>query len=242
LLNLFVFNLSKDIIQFLVFFIIFIIAMSKRISYKSKCTWISIVLLLETIFFRPYYILILYAFILLNIIYNKYNNSKKNHTKASIVKMVFMSLAVFLIPIAISQYIFPSQYNSLISVRETVTSGLTANTEINNIIKGNNFVTFSLNYIINGIRIFFPLELFTKGITQTIFAVYQLFLTSLLIKSIKKIREENLLSVLLVVSYFLGAIVFEPDFGSVVRHEITLLLFFVFMNHDINLHDKEVKN
>ena len=31
----------------------------------------------------------------------------------------------------------------------------------------------------------------------------------------------------LIIGYFLGSILFEPDFGSLVRHESTLFLFYI---------------
>lgn len=228
LLNLYTFNLSKDIIQFTIFIIVFFIASSENIKDKIKITLIFIVFIFEAMFFRSYYVLIAYGFLLSVYILKKCLKNKTTNIK----KIIVFAFLLFLIPIGISKSLIPNEYNKLVNVRDEITSVLKANTEINNIFPRNDFLGFVINYILNGIRILLPFELIIKNVKYLPFVIYQLYITIfILIKQIKNLKQENILYLAIIIGYFLGSIVYEPDFGSVVRHEITLILFFVALNY-----------
>ena len=229
LLNIYAFNLSKDIIQLCIFLIVYYIIISKKISNKIKIFNIFVIFVLEAIFFRPYYILIAYGFLLAYYLTDKYVKNK-NISRKKILKIIFLFLLLFLITIVLTGKIYPAGYKKIINVRDDVTLILEADTEISNLIPGNNFISFCINYILNGIRILFPIELIIKGLKYFPFVMYQLYLTVIIIKSIKNINPNNIIALSIVVGYFLGSIIYEPDFGSVVRHETTLIMLFVILN------------
>lgn len=221
LINIFVFNMSKDIIQFTIFIIIYLVLISK---YKNitKILLISITLILETKYFRSYYILILFGFIIVCFLY-KFLPKTKNK-KAYIL----LSLMIFLGGIFLSSFIVPSLYNQLINVRDdTVNMLIDVNTTIDNVFDNSNYVFFVINYLINGVRILFPLELLFKGPKYILFVIYQLYLSISIIKTLKKNSAGNELNMAIIIGYFLGSIIFEPDFGSLVRHESTLFLIYL---------------
>lgn len=229
LLNIYVFNLSKDIIQLVAFSIIYIITVSSKLNKKRKIVLILIVFLFESITFRPYYILIGYSFIFA---YFVLKNMMKFENK-KFVRFFILSTICFLISIKLVEFISPKYYNDVTNVRDKITADLIANTEITNIIKGDNFFSFSANYVINLVRILIPIELLLKGASYLPFVVYQLYVTYIVIKNVKCLNKSNILSVSVVIGYFMASVTFEPDFGSVVRHETTLTMLYVSLNHNL---------
>lgn len=229
LLNFYVLNLSKDIIQFSIFIAIYFICLSNLIKEKQKLFLSLIILLLESHFFRQYYILIAYGCFLTYYFFRSYINKKME--KFSVIKIVIIALLIFLIPIGISRNIYPAEFNRMLNARDIVTASLNANTEIHNLFIGNSFIIFCLNFIVNGFRILFPIELMIKGIKYFPFVFFQIWLTFILIKNIRYVKKSNILMLSLIMGYFLGSITYEPDFGSVVRHEITLMFFYIYLNH-----------
>lgn len=222
LLNIYIFNLSKDIIQLIICLLIFYIFRSEMTTLK-KLIFSTLILIIESLFFRPYFILILFGFLLSYLYYQNYSKLLKKHS----LKYVLLIVLLFLLGIYFSQFVSPSGYNKIMNVRDEISSILEANTEIVNLIEGNSFISFILNYFINGFRILFPLELLPKGIFYVPFVVYQIILSYIIFYSIKNINKNNALYVCFIIGYFLGSILFEPDFGSLVRHESTLFLFYI---------------
>lgn len=230
LLNFYVFNISKDIIQLFIFLIIYLIIVDDKKSDIKKLIFVGLIFLLEAIWFRPYYILIDYAFFISYFVLNLFIKHSHNANKKKTILILFLALFVFLLPISLTKIFYFDGYSRIVNVRDSITSILNANTEITNLISGDNFIIFSINYIINGIRIFFPLELLLKSITYLPFVFYQLLLTFLTFINVKHLNNKNIIPLAIILGYFLGSIIYEPDFGSVVRHETTLIMIFVFMN------------
>ena len=105
---------------------------------------------------------------------------------------------------------------------------------IKNLIPGDkNFFIYSLNYIINTARILFPFELLFKGPLYIAFVLYQITCVAIVVRGLKKVNGNNILIVSLLVGYFMLLGTYEPDFGSVIRHESVLLPFFIAVNDDI---------
>lgn len=80
------------------------------------------------------------------------------------------------------------------------------------------------DYIINAVRMMMPVELLMKSPGYAPFFVYQIFILMYLFRTVKNLRQiDNKMVVVLscFVAYFFGSVVFEPDFGSWVRHEAT---------------------
>ncbi|MBQ9265867.1 MAG: hypothetical protein IJ186_02180 [Bacilli bacterium] len=219
LLNIFVFTVAKEVLQFFMFFLLFLIVRFLHCKKFLKYFLIFLVILLESIFFRNYFIIMLGLFLLLLLV--------SSFFKKNFVFSILVSIIILFIGIYICKFIFPSQYDSIFFVREISSAYLNANTEINNLIPLNNsFLNFVLNYFINFLRLMFPLELISKGIVQIFFTLYQIylsisvFLIFLLIRKNRfNLKKEYYLFFLIFLSYLFCSAFFEPDFGSFVRHE-----------------------
>jgi len=97
------------------------------------------------------------------------------------------------------------------------------------------------NYFINLVRVLFPIELIFKGVKYIPFILYQIYITISLIKKVSKIRNSeytnrDTLLLAIFIAYLLVASLYEPDFGSFIRHESTLS----FIMFDLFLENKKV--
>lgn len=242
LLNIYVFNLSKDIIQFIVFFIICNIIISKKKSNFSKVIIISIILIIEALTYRIYYGIM--AMILVSI-YGIYVFliKDKNLTKKNVIKIITFSILIFFIEIFAISLISSNNYNSIVNARNSVNQyredGTDANTMITEVLGENtNFLLFAGNYIVNFFRIMFPIELVFKGIQYIPFIVYQIYISITLLNLIKRISNKNIVLISTYLSFFMVSVIFEPDFGSFIRHETTAILIIIEMAH----YKKEINN
>lgn len=226
LLNIFVFNISKEVIQITIFTIILLIARNKKIKDRPKIFLIAIMFIIESIFFRSYYIIMagiaigVYFYLEINI------DKKKKRNVLFVLGIIFL---IVFIGMFVAKYIMPSEYEQAINVRSQVNSrreqSADAKTIITDLIENDGKLgIFMINYIINGIRMMIPLELLFKGYKYLPFVVYQLYVTYNLLKSIKNLNKKNIVIGSTLIAYFFGSFVFEPDFGSFVRHESTLFL------------------
>lgn len=239
ILDVFVFNINKDLVQSLILLIIFIIT-NLKIPDWLKILLAALILVIESIFFRSYYVLgaattLIVYFILLN--FTKYNNKKKN----SIVFSSILILICLFSIIFIAQYIAPEAYNQLIGRRDTVVEDLDANTVISDWLPGNGYLNYCINYTINMFRMSFPIELLIKGIKYIPFVIYQIYLTVNIIKGIKNINKKHLSNLSFIIGYWLMMFASESDFGTLVRHQATLLPFYLDMIKD-NIYNKELRN
>lgn len=223
LINIFVFGISKDIIQFIFFLIIYLILKSKKLTNIKKIFFASIVLLLEALNFRIYYAIMAMIFVTIYYVYKVYIENRKLG-KRKFSRILTLSLLLFFFEVFVVQLLSDSNYNSILNARYSVNiwrvNDVDARTIINDLLgKNKNYLVFIGNYIINSFRMLFPFELVFKGVKQIIFAVYQFFVSFSLIKSCRKINNDNCLWIIMAISFFMMSIIFEPDFGSFVRHE-----------------------
>ena len=228
LLDVYVLGLSKDIIQFIYFFAIYLILSSKKIGNIKKIIFSCAVLLYEAVNFRVYYAIMAMLIISIYAIYELFIKNKSLNKK-QFIKIICLSLCVFFGEVFIVQIISTANYNAILHARSGVnmwrTNDTAANTIINDVLGLNtNYFKFMGNYLINTIRLMFPVELFVKGPIQIAFCMYQIFITINIIGSCKKMNESNCLWIITVISFFMVSIIFEPDFGSFVRHESALIL------------------
>lgn len=89
---------------------------------------------------------------------------------------------------------------------------------------------FVQNYLVNAVRIMVPLELLTKGVKYIPFIIYQIFVTYNIFKMSSKLNDRNIMWLVTVISFMMVSIIFEPDFGSFIRHESTLILILLQIN------------
>lgn len=228
LLNIYVFNLSKEVIQILIFALCVLVINSSRIKdIKIKIAIISGIFVLESIYFRIYYLIlatlvpIIYFFV-------------KNDRKIKPIRAILMVLAIFLLEAFVTSLILPDGYSQIITARSSVNDmrlqlgDKDANTMILEVFgQNNNFFTFSVNYILDFFRLVLPVELFAKGIKYSIFAVYQIVITYIIVASLKNNRKDTrkLLALSAIIGFMMISAIFEPDFGSFVRHQTCIYPF-----------------
>lgn len=230
LLNIYVFNISKDILQFLFFYVIFSVIKSDKLSMPIKHTLVIGMFILESIFFRSYYILtaVFYVCAVIGLPFlRKYEKKGIPLTVLSIGLVIYAFLAV-------SQFIMPDEYHSLVNIRNKLNlyrvGSADASTMILNLIQDNGSLPlYILNYFINAFRMMFPVELISKGFLQITFMLFQLICTVLFFKKLKDYYALNAFDrskINIMIAYFLTAFIFEPDFGSFVRHEVATFVVF----------------
>ncbi len=225
LLNIYVFNISKDILQFMFFIAIFNTIKSDRIPVWAKHILVVFLFVLESIFFRSYYILtaVFYVCAAIGLPY-----LRRMEKKGLLVTFLSIGIVIYLFLLA-SSVIVPEQYSELINVRNVLNlyrvGSADASTLILNLINDNgSLLIYILNYFINAFRMMLPFELLTKGFLQIAFMLFQFICTFVFFKKLKlyyAFNDFGKAAINVMIAYFLTAFVFEPDFGSFVRHETT---------------------
>jgi len=224
LMNIYVFNLSKEIIQFIIFTLLYFCAKSNCRNFL-KVILICSLFFLESIFFRQYYILTMAFFPVLYVLMPKILQKKRGFK--DIVKLIIIALGGLYIFLSVCEVVLPLQYQRLVNVRGSLVAAYHhANTLIENLIPvsdaGNNKILYIANYIINFIRAFFPVELITKGIFYWPFCFFQFLCTYKLLKNIvhyKSLTEKEKIYLNIMLAYYITSCFFEPDFGTFTRHE-----------------------
>lgn len=225
LCNMYIYRISKEIVQVFFWIIIYLIINSK-VSEKMKLVLSMLILLTEGYFFRVYYYIIGAALIPIYIFLNIFK--KINVKKAIIVLFLGVFIGLNILKIANVGY-----YNIIINLRTMLNRGrsdsIDAVTIINDVLPNNNVILYICNYFINLLRFIFPFELLFKGKKYILFIIYQLMLMSFVLFKIfdnrKDVTTKMYLS--LIISYILTSNLFEPDFGSLIRHEITMYVIYI---------------
>ena len=236
--NIYVFRISKDIVQEILFILIDIIIINQHINNKYKVYIVFCVLIWEACVYRYYYYITAAFFIL---IYTMIRNIRR----INILKVIAIFLVILCIGLIGLQKVDNSRYNELIYIRTKLNRNRDespdAVTAINDVVKNNgNVFVYLFNYFINLMRVLFPIELIVKGIKYIPFIVYQMYITAKMIIILSKVkqREMEIKSTLLIsvfISYLLVATLHEPDFGSFIRHESAL----AFIMFDLFISDKD---
>ncbi len=129
---------------------------------------------------------------------------------------------------------FPEIVKMVLGVRGRVNLGRLespdARTIIIDWIDGNGIIFLYLNYFTNTLRLLFPVELLVKGIKYFPYVVFQIWFTKKL-WNWKIIKNDK---VILLYSFILISGVFEPDFGSFLRHTVPYLIvvFNIFLRRE----------
>lgn len=245
LLNIYVLGISKDIIQFVFFFFIYLILLKNELSNTKKIISICLIFLIEAIFFRIYYAIMAIIFVTIYLIYLKYMYKKKINGK-EFIKIILFSLLLFFAEIYFVSLFSYNSYDAILNARYSVNitriNDPYSNTIINELLGQNiNYFVFMGNYIINFFRLLFPIELITKGYKQILFMLYQFYISFSFIRKFKYINKNNCLLLFTLLSFILVSVIFEPDFGSFVRHEtsaiVIILEIIMIRKEDINEKD-----
>lgn len=227
LLNIYVFNIGKDVIQFAFFLAAFIVLLLPIDKVIIKIALIAGILWYESTFFRSYYVLIAALFIGVYVVltvFRKLTDSFSALTGIAIIVTLFVMVYVMMLVV---ERVMPDEYHQVLTVRESQTQGrgdgADSATVILNLLPGSGLPGFMWNYVLNALRMMFPIELALKGVYYLPFFVFQAlvaFYVVNLLRSINSIRDEtDVLALCVYVGYALASFIFEPDFGSWVRHE-----------------------
>ena len=222
-LNIWDFCLSKEPLQMLLFTIIFAIMTIKTKNDKFKFAISLFIIFLSCFIYRNYYIgIILFAlanYILFEKIILKVKKIKIKH----IILVMTVYGLLFSLILTLSKTLAPDIYQQLTYLN---TNSTTAKTDISGIFNSTNLFLGSIDYILLIIRLLFPIELINFGVKYCLYIIYQLLISVFLIKSILKMKSNSKTvnyAIFLFLGYLLVSALFEPDFGSWVRHEATTL-------------------
>ena len=230
LLNIYVFNIGKDIIQFLFFMAVYLVLLIPIENPIMKIVFAAVVLYFESKVFRSYYVLIA-AFVLA--VYCILMVFRKNHKLPPAVKITITLVTMYLLVCAmmiVASVVMRGEYEQIMGIRNYSLRGreddVDSVTIIKNWVGGDNSTSlplFLLNYLINAIRMMIPFELAVKGVQYLPFFLFQVAVTVYLVHLFGKLDEiedeAQFLAISVFLGYVLASVLFEPDFGSWVRHE-----------------------
>lgn len=221
LLNIYVFNITKETVQLLFFVLIYIIICLPINNQYVKMILCALVFYWESTFYRTYYIIMAAMTVFLFLVFKwlrSREDIKKKHVALTII-MCFIAVFIFLY---VSQFVSHDDYISALNIRDksTITD---ATSIIKNPIEVNgNLGIFMFDYVINAIRMMIPIELIVKSPVYAPFVIFQIFILYYYIRVMINIKKININMVLVLScfsAYLFGSFIFEPDFGSWVRHE-----------------------
>ena len=223
LLNIYIFNLSKDIIQFGIFFMMYVVILPNKLPNIIKLIIVFLLFVWESEFFRSYYIIMGVLFVAIYFILNYIAKKFQVKNIFQVVYIFLIMIGTLLIIVFLSQFITLEEYNKLIYVRNA-NLNVGAVSQIENVIPiDGTFLNFSINYLINAVRMMLPIELISSGAFYIPFILFQTFTLYYLVCSVKnlntKMTQQMILAISIFTAYLLTSFTFEPDFGSFVRHE-----------------------
>ena len=230
LLNIYVFNIGKDVIQFLFFMAVYLVLLLPIQSSVMKIVLAAVILYFESKVFRSYYVLIAALVLAIYCILMVF---RRNHRLPSGVKIGITIATMYLLVCAmmvVASVAMHSEYQQIMEVRDSSLSGRENDTDSVTIIKNwvggdnsSNLPLFLLNYLINAVRMMVPFELAMKGVQYLPFFCFQIGVTVYLVHLFGKLDEikdeTQFLAIAIFLGYVLASVLFEPDFGSWVRHE-----------------------
>ena len=243
-LNIFDFCLAKEPLQMLFFIAIYLVICSNKEKMKPilKVFLVCFIFLLIAIILREYYILMAFFFVILYVIYTVLRNINiKNYKYLIAITCIILVVLSFLI---FSSIFMPKHYKKLERVKLNVSEATTDIHSVVELIDNPNEVTLLIDYIITFIRLLFPFELLSLGFKYWPYVFYQLMITYYVIKSIiylKKNDENTNIALLAYLAFLIGSSMFEPDFGSWIRHEAVFcpILFIICGAKNIDIANKK---
>lgn len=229
-------GLTKEVIQTLFYFCIYILIINNNRYLNNKlCIKVilgAVLLYISSIIFRPYFSLVaLFTIIvyILCLMLRKIKLKSKNNV-IFLLGSCFIFVYIFLILISI---IMPLEYDFIINlrIRYLLALGETTDSFIENLIIGDGILIYMINYIINYFRLLIPIELLLVGKLYYLpFIVYQICFFYYYIKSIfnlNKISNNKFISLIFITSFLMVSTMMEPDFGSWVRHQSACYMLFI---------------
>ena len=230
LLNIYVFNIGKDAIQFLFFMAVYLVLLMPIKSSAVKIACAAIILYFESKVFRSYYVLIAALVLAIYCILAVF---RRNHRLPPAVKIIITTVTMYLlvcVMMVVASVAMHSEYEQIMGIRDYSLSSREGDVDSVTIIKNwvggdnsTNLPLFLLNYLINAVRMMIPFELAIKGVQYLPFFCFQVAVTVYLAHLFGKLDEiedeTQFLAISIFLGYVLASALFEPVFGSWVRHE-----------------------
>ena len=250
LLNIYVFNIGKDVIQYVMFFLVYLVITLPFRAPIFKLIVSAIILAYESTFFRPYYILIAAFAVGMFVILQLLCRRTKLSPSRTLLGIGIGSYLLVCLMMVVALLIMPEEYNYIMGVRSSQTDtrvgNADASTIIQDLIPGSSLPMFLVNYLINAVRMMIPVELFMHGVGYLPFLVFQLALTWYMAQLMRKIRNINddkqFIALAIFMGYVLASFMFEPDFGSWLRHESSTFPVMILLVMSENQRASEWKN
>lgn len=249
LCGIYIFIFNKDVIQFFIFAFVFVVLDTRLASRTKLCITVA-VFVCEFLLWRQYYAIVAVfvpcLYLLLDFI--KRSSFKKNKR---VLIAVFCSIGVIVMFAFALRAVSPENYTVIVekhgSERESYTafsavSGIASLIEVSG---SSPTPLFIANWVINVFRLMFPLELFQLGPYYWAFAIYQLYLTVSVGRSVFKSGGQSQNVILMASVYYaflIASATFEPDFGSWVRHETAAFPIILYLICDGSPINKRMKD
>lgn len=244
LCNIYVFNISKDALQFGIFIIIFIVVSIKKLPIWIKAIVAGLLLYWESNVYKSYYIIMAFFFMVIFIAFSIIRVKKKRLRWFQYLIIVIGLYAMVYVFLFSARSLFPSDYKDIMEAREYSShQGQTSVIE-EPFEHDGNLNLFFADYTIDSVRMMFPFELVQIGAFYVPFFAFQVFLLFYLIRGIKymdELDDKSFIGLCIFLAYFLGSVLFEPDFGSFVRHEAATLPVIILMVFNPTMWDPKVK-
>ena len=229
-LNIYVFVINKEMIQIVYFLAIYLVISLPIKNNLIKVLGCAGIFYLESLQFRAYYIIMACLLIGIYFIFTWLRSLQRINKLHIIITIIACFLMVFIF-LYLSSFVSPKDYKDALGTRDGTTNTIDdaseggASSAIRNPIEVNgNLGTFMYDYVINSVRMMMPIELLIKNPGYFPFVIYQFFILIYVfrtIKNLKLIDKKILVALSCFIAYFLGSVIFEPDFGSWTRHEAT---------------------
>ena len=232
LCNIYVFNISKDALQFGIFILIFIVVSIKKLPIWIKALAAGLLLYWESNVYKSYYIIMAFFFMVIFIAFSIIRVKKKRLRWFQYLVVVVGLFAMVYVFLFSARALFPKDYDDIMDARNySNQQGQT--TVIQEPFEHNgNLNIFFTDYMIDSVRMMFPFELVQIGAFYVPFFAFQVFLLFYLVRGIKymdELDDKSFIGLCIYLAYFLGSVLFEPDFGSFVRHEAATLPVIILM-------------
>lgn len=232
LADIYVFQISKDMIQFLLFYVLAVCLYVARNQYWFIYGLAFAALMAGAVLFRSYYALIAILFVLFIAIYAILAAVESRfHTSRFPLGIQFIVFGFIfsMLTLAILSLIAPNAFQSLATTRAATAAprqgSADAQTVIVDLISGSGMESTLANTAINGVRMMIPVELLVKSIRYLPFVLFQLLVTGEWIAAgfdrDQRFGDSTAGALILLTAFFCVSFLFEPDFGSWAKHEST---------------------
>ncbi|MBM6699694.1 hypothetical protein H7U32_05065 [Bifidobacterium pullorum subsp. saeculare] len=227
LLNIYIFTIGKDVIQFAFFLAVYVVLMLPIRSATLKIVLSAVVLWYESTFFRAYYVLIAALVLLVYAILTFFRARVHRFTGGTVLLVCVTLFATVWLVLLASSVLMPDAYDQVMTLRDSYSTVMDGNADsatfIQNWISGGGLPVFMANYVIDAFRMMIPVELAIRGLQYWPFFAFQLFVTVYLVNLLRQMNKLNdptvFLALCVFIGYALASFLFEPDFGSWTRHE-----------------------